>query len=774
MMRASCLMMTAVLVVGLSIAHEAFGAKKGAEPLLFGPTGITGEVSKNSIKVFSVQSGAPADGKLTKGDEIIGIGAAKFKDVKRDMAAAIDVAETETAGGRMALQLKDNRTVEITLPVLGTYSATAPWNCPKTDKIITMTADALLKNLQSRKKKNEGSRLNPELLGLMATGEKKYIDAVGEMIKAQDWSKPDQSVVDKCLSGEDERLYMTWYWGYNLITLGEYYLLTGDKSVLPAIEIYALALAKGQDAGGLYGHRFASPTRFNRLPGYAQMNQPSLTCLMGMIMALRCGIQDPILKKAIQTTYAYVDSHVGQGGFPYGVHGPNSNFFNNNGTSGSAAICMALLNRLDGARYFSQVSATTYDGLEDGHGSSGFNALWTPLGANLSGPEVSQKFFKRSLWYHNLRRNFDGSWSPDWNFGEHEGLALLAYCLPRKALLITGRNANETLWVKGQAADDVILLSKIDYKSKTPEELIALAMEHPLPQIRRAASGALGQHREQLESTWVTFMQSGTPKQKELAVNQYGWWIPIELRLPKLDVIGAVLRDTTQPIGVRVAAAGSIAHMGEPARKYYADIVNLMIEDKPDDPFQLTDMGIGSILNALCPTPFASGLVPDQATHIKAALKLVRHKRQHARTDGLVMLQGIPLEAFHLVADDVLHVIADDDPAYHSYHNPSGPVAEAISILASLNIREGLDYALQIGLNPSGKGSFRMKATWEALGKYRGNAKEALKEWQERRGGQTNFGKHQRGYDAMIKAIEEDKNPPPLISLEEAIKAGKR
>lgn len=300
-----------------------------------------------------------------------------------------------------------------------------------------------------------------------------------------------------------------------------------------------------------------------------------------------------------------------------------------------------------------------------------------------------------------------------------------------------------------------------------------MAMNHPLPQVRRGAIGHLGKYRDELEPTWVNYLKEGTPEQKELAISQYGWWHPIEKRLPQLDAIGAILRDPAMPVDVRIAAAGSLAYMGEAARKYYPDIVKLLTEDKPDDPFQLSDMGIGKNLNVLCSTPFASGLVPDKKVHYTAALKLIRHKRQHARAEGLRMLRGIPLEDFHLVADDVLHVIADDDPTYHSYHNPTGPIAAAIAILAELNIKEGLDYALLIGKNPSGKGSFRALATWDCLAAYGGNAKDALKQYQERTDNRTDWGRHTGSYNKMLKAIEEDKNPQKLISLEEAIQAGK-
>jgi hypothetical protein len=753
----------AVLLTGL-----AFGAKAPAGEL-FGPTGILGTVSKNAIKVSDVQKGSPADGKLNNGDEIIGLGSAKFgKDPKRDIAAAIDLAETKTSGGKMALMMKGGKTVDLELPVLGSYSPTAPYNCPKTDKIITMAAEHLLKS-----KSKNGSRLHPELLGLMATGEKKYIDAAAEEILSAEWAKPDPVKVDQILSGEVGSGSVGWTWGYDLITLSEYHLLTGDKSVLPSIKILAVALAKGQDAAGLWGHRMASPQRNGRLPGYAQMNQSSMSCFMGMLLAKKCGISDPDLEKGIAKTYAYVASHVGRGSFPYGVHGPNSSVFNNNGSSASAALCMALKDNSEGAAFFSHLTATSYDGLEKGHASAFFNPFWTPLGAHLSGPEVTHQFFMKSLWFHNLRRNWDGSWSPDWKEGPHEGVALLTYCLPRHALYITGSMADRSIWLEGNEATTAVEVSKMDYKSKTSEELMALAMDHPLPQVRRAAGGALGARRETLGATWIRYLKEGTPKQKSLALGQYGWWIPIEQKLPQIDDIGAILRNTKAPLDLRVEAANSVCYMGEPAYKYYMDVIELINEAKPNDTFGEVDGDLGKAANALCSEPLPKGLVTDKAAFYKAALRLADNKRQGARASGLSMLAGMPVEDFHLVADKVIHVINDEDGTYHAYHNPGSAVTAGIGILADLNIKEGLDLALEIENNPSGKGSFKMKATWAVLAKYGANAKDALKVYKERIGDRTDFGRHTGAFKAMIQAIEQDKAPKKLITLEEAKNAGK-
>ncbi|MDA7931905.1 hypothetical protein N9B42_02950 [Akkermansiaceae bacterium] len=65
--------------------------------------------------------------------------------------------------------------------------------------------------------------------------------------------------------------------------------------------------------------------------------------------------------------------------------------------------------------------------------------------------------------------------------------------------------------------------------------------------MRQAAGGTLVERRKELGATWIKFLREGTPEQKKLAIGQYGWWIPIELRLPQFDDIGAILRHTEAP-----------------------------------------------------------------------------------------------------------------------------------------------------------------------------------------------------------------------------------
>ncbi len=761
------LMLSAGFVVGA--AHAA-----GPETFQLGPTGLCGTMSKNTAKVTKVDKGSPAEGKVKVGDELVGAGEKNFKsDPRRELAVAIDQAETEQAGGKLTLMLKGNKKVDLQLAVLGSYSATAPYDCPKSTAIITRTAEALLKA-----GKLDGGATHSELLGLMATGEPKYIAAVTKAIQGADWVKPDAEKIELLLKGEGDMGYVGWYWGYHLITLCEYYLLTKDASVLPAIKIYALGLARGQDSGGLYGHRMASPKRNGRLPGYAQMNQPSISNLMGMLLAQKCGIDDPILAKGVETTHAYYATYIGKGGFPYGVHGPNSATYNNNGTSGSAALCMAIKGNKDGAKFFSQITATSYDGMEVGHASTFFNPLWTPLGANLSGPEVTQQFYRHTRWLQTMYRSWNGGFSrfgDNAKEGSQAGVALLTYCLPRKALTITGKNADESIWVKGKEATEVVERSKTDYKSKSVDELLAL-FNHPLPQVTRAAVWSLREKEGDFIARLTKMLKEGTKREKMSAIEYFGYKCPTNQALAQMSCIGGILRNKKEDPEVRAVAAGSLASLGASAYPYYNDMLTLIVDEEPGDTFRDVDQSVGKSLNALCEEPFKAGVVTDKALFYKAALKLADHKRQHARADGMQMLEGMPAEDFSIVADKVMHVVENNDNTYHSYHSPGGAIGSGVAILANLNIREGMQYALDVLDDESGKGSFKMRMVMDALSKYGGNAKSMLEKIKvdPRFKGVDQNKKLSKQWNNMVKAIEEDKNPPKLRSLEEAKQKGKK
>lgn len=741
---------------------------------LLGPTGMFGVTRDKSIKVSKVEKGSPADGKVKAGDWILGANGAQFSgDPRRELATAINESEGSAMAGRLVLQLKGGKQVELQLKAYGDFSDTAPQDCAKTNALVTAAADQLIAD----EKALERDKLAIGWLGLMATGEDKYLDVVKAKLPEQDWANPDRAQLMGILNG-DPSGYVGWYWGYSLIALSEYHLLTGDQSVLPAIEAYALALSKGQDAAGIWGHRMTSPTRDGRLPGYAHINQPSLSCFIGLVLARTCGVDAPELDAAIGKCQAFYNTFTGKGTIPYGVHDPNDGEFNNNGMSGSSAMAMTLLNDQKAAKFFSRQVATDYDRLESGHASYFFNVLWSPLGANVAGPEVTKSYHKKSRWLYTLYRSWDGSFTYDGD--THKGLSptgalLLNYCTPRKQLYITGKNADQTLWAKGAEVEAIMNLSKIDYASLSDDGLLDL-FGHEAPQVRRRAVWTLRERDGKFLGRIDQMVIEGNDLQQDSALSFLGYRCPPEWALPRLDLIGSVLKDQNEDPEVRAAAAYALCWYKPQGQAYFTDMLRFLLEDKPTDGFGLIDKKVGAALSAISGDPFKDGLVKDKPLFYKAVDKLAANPRQGARSYAMNLLQGMPAEDFPVVADMVKHVVLNRDPSYHSYHNPQLSLLPGGKLLARLGIKEGPEWALQVMRTNDGKGSFKARATVGVLKAYGANSKTVVEEIQAdpQLLRTLSGGRWAKDWKATMRAISSGKPAKPLVPFEEAKKGGLR
>ncbi len=764
-----------LLIAAAFISHAAHAQHYEHKEHHLGPTGLFGITSPTTITLTKVREGSPAGGKIKVGDVIVGAGGAMFKkNTRPELADAIDQAETEEAKGILTLTLKGGRKVELQLKVLGAYSDTAPYDCPKTDAIIAQTADYLVKS----RKFGRGS-MNIGLLGLLATGEQKYIDVVKGVIHQARWAKPD---IKLTLQGTSK----AWGWGYTTLLLCEYYLLTGDEYVLPAIKAYSVAVARGRDAAGLWGHRMADPginrgQLHGRLHGYAVMNQSSLPLFISMLLADKCGVRHPELQAGIKQTGAFYASFVGRGTLPYGVHNPNAKSYNNNGMSGLAAVALGLSGNARGAAFFSKMSAAAHNILETGHTGHYFNQMWTGLGANLAGPETAVAFFKETRWLHTLNRTWDGNFTYDgcgykngvfsYRGCSDAGSHLLNYCLGRRKLYITGRGADTSIWLKGKEVSDTIALATMDIAGKSDKELLAL-FGHPMPKVRTQAIWAFRAREHKLIDSIRKMVTEGTRQEKLSACGYFGYKCPPEVAAPSLADLATVMRDADEDLEVRATAAGALCWGGEAAQKYFNDMLKVVVDDEPEDTFGELDEKVGRALTVLCPDPYKAGLISDKKLFYAAALKLMAHKRAVGRTWGTQLIASIPLEEFHCVADRTMHIIEDKDLTYHSYHN-LGPQTGAIAVLANLNIKGGTEAAFNILNAEAGKWGFKLRMIMNVLPRYGATAKPALAKLKAdpRLKGIEN-GRFGGMWKAMAKQIESSTGTRKMLSLEEAKQAG--
>ena len=99
------------------------------------------------IRITKVEANSPATGLLAVGDVILGVGGKPFAyDPRTELGKALTEAEKDANRGNVSLiRWRDGKSDAVTLKlqVLGSYSATAPFDCPKSKRILEQGCKAL-------------------------------------------------------------------------------------------------------------------------------------------------------------------------------------------------------------------------------------------------------------------------------------------------------------------------------------------------------------------------------------------------------------------------------------------------------------------------------------------------------------------------------------------------------------------------------------------------------------------------------------------------------
>jgi Family of unknown function (DUF6288)/HEAT repeats len=472
-------------------------------------------LASRQILVTHVGTGSPADGVVKVDDVILGVEGKPFSDdARKNMAMTIQKAETEAMGGVLKLSVSRGGTVQelsIKLAVMGTYSATAPWKCEKSARILDQACKVL------EKEKIEQNWVGSiQGLALLATGKPEYLP------KLQDFARSLAALqVDPNKKPDGPVWGETWQLAYRNLFLCEYYLITRDKEVLPAVDNIALSLARGQGMYGTFGHGFAALTRdgkFNgSVPPYGPVNMAGLPANLSIVLAKKCGVNHPEIDQAIARAAGFFGYFTDKGAIPYGEHEPWPYHENNGKNSISAVMFSAIGNKPKETGFFARMATAGYASREFGHTGQGFSYLWSALGANVGGPEAAAAFFSKASWHFDLVRRSDGSFTYDggeqYGAGETDdntyfgkssyyGLSpaatyVLTYALPLRKLVITGRDAKSSDWLdKKQAAAAIASGSfDLDRLAMTPAQLVA-AFSDWSPIVRSWAAEELAKRPE--------------------------------------------------------------------------------------------------------------------------------------------------------------------------------------------------------------------------------------------------------------------------------------
>jgi hypothetical protein len=437
----------------------------------FGPVGMGINLVQPAftMQIKNVEEGSPAEatGKLRPGQYIETINGQRLADIDPRIQLADILSDAEATDGLIRLMIQDAPDAEteeivITIPVLGAYTETWPLNDPKSDRIVRGYADYLAQQVWTGGIGLDGM----EMLFLLSTGEEQDLDVVREWVK---------TTVDKFNATHSVSHY-AWFIGYGGVPLTEYYLRTGDESILPVLQALADTAKETQYLDGWAGRGGVAHVTYGG--GGGHLNAGGTAVVTFLMLAKECGVD--VDEQTLQSALAHFYRFAGRGNNPYGDNKPEVGFVDN-GKNGNLAFAMAAAASLtpDGeesvyaaARDVCAVSSfysTTF--MLHGHTGGGIGETWRSAAMGLlydKTPTKYREFMDNRQWIYELSRRYDGSFgivggarydTVDWGAG-----FALTYTFPRKTLRISGapktpfvheHQLPERPW--GTKADDVFL-----------------------------------------------------------------------------------------------------------------------------------------------------------------------------------------------------------------------------------------------------------------------------------------------------------------------------
>ncbi len=677
-----------------------------------GPTGMRGwmfcdklvTTDARQISITRVEKGSPADGVMLVGDAILGIGGRRFShDPRTEFGKAVTTAESEPGGGKLILtrwRAGHSEEVVMKLPVLGSYSATAPYQCPKSVRILEQGCKALAaKVAEPSYGRQDPITRSLNSLALLASGDPAYLPWVR---KEAQWAADFSA----------DRM-QTWHYGYVMMLLSEYVMATGDQSVMPGLRRLALEAARGQSAVGSWGHGFA--VAGGRLGGYGMMNSPGLPLTISLVMARAAGVNDPELSRAIDLSARLLRFYIGKGAIPYGDHHPWIQNHDDNGKCGMAAVLFNLLGEAQGAEFFSRMSIASHGPERDtGHTGNFFNILWAIPGVAQSGPEATGAWMNEfGAWYFDLARRWDGTFphqgppEPEhdsYNGWDCTGGYLLAYAMPLKKIYLTGKRPGVVPQLDTAAAQALILDGRgwtnkdrhRAYDQLSRDQLFE-SLGSWSPVVRERAAMALARRKEVPVPPLLKMLESPDLHSRYGACQAL-----IKLRgrgAPAMEALAKSLSE--KDLWLRIKAAEALASIGPPAMQTVPQLLELLAQvDTENDPrgmqqrylsFALFDDGgmLGKSLDGV-----------DR----KALYKAVRAglKNQDGRARGSIgsVYQNLSTQDITPLLPSIYQAIVDPAPSGEMFADSIR--VEGLRLLAKHRIEEGISACVNYtrGQNP--------------------------------------------------------------------------
>lgn len=520
------------------------------------------------ISVTQIAPKSPADGIFMVGDVILGVAGKRFSyDPRAEFGKALSAAESDAGKGKLTLtRWREGKEEEIVLAlkVLGDYSKTAPYDCPKSARIFDEGCKALALRMNEATYPNAQTPMTRSLnaLALLASGKEEYLPLIRREVE---WAS----------KFEDKS---SWWNSFVIMLLAEYKIATGDDTYTAGLNRLALGAAKGQSLVGSWGHNYALPS--GNLSGYGMMNATGVPLTISLITAREAGLKDPIVELAISRSAKLVRFYIGKGSVPYGDHHPWTQNHDDNGKSSMAAVMFNLINEKEGAEFFSRMATAAHGSERDcGHTGNFTNMLWAVPGVAVSGPEATGAWMNEfGGRFFDMTRTWDfrfphpsapepnGDSFRDW---DATGGYLLALSIPLKKLMLTGKKPNVAPQIDATTASSLIadgrgwsFNDRYSHYDKIDIPTLLEKLGSWSPTVRERAAIAISRRQgEKPIAAVIALLDSPS------LFSRYGACEVLNLlraeAAPAVPKLSALLNH--EDLWMRIKAAEVLAYMGAPA-----------------------------------------------------------------------------------------------------------------------------------------------------------------------------------------------------------------
>ena len=442
----------------------------------FGFLGASGifQVDKDTVTVKEVEKGGIAyDAGLKEGDVIIAANGMKFekatysvddggKGPREGLGMAIDDSLNSDYKTLTLTVLRNDKKQDLKLYLSGEtpFSKNYPFYCQRSEEILADTCKNLMKWQEPGGNFGSPVVTSTVALGLLATGHKKYFKAV---------KRAAAFLVDSNLQGQ----YPTWDYIFAGTFLCEYYLATGDETVLKKIRYICDTLAlKATSEDGKHSHGI------EKNPGYDGAGLNIITGHVFLVWALaeKCGI------KRHEKPYRAVIEHLKRCTEAEGGTGYIGAFGNEDGAARTSLFTLALyisgedkkLQKIQGD-YLERHTRR----MRECHANGLFGMFWGPAALLCVNPKGFRKHMDYWRWYMHLgqtpkgheltryyipskRNNYADAYL-GWNRYTHATIALML-SVSRKNLFIHSNTRRN--WYSNKDGEPVVQFYNKVYQDK--------------------------------------------------------------------------------------------------------------------------------------------------------------------------------------------------------------------------------------------------------------------------------------------------------------------